>query len=184
MLTIYVNPNEMYNDSKNEFLYFDGGILQLEHSLEAVRKWEARWHIPFLETDEKTYKQIRDYIRCMTLNPVKDPNIYMFLTRKNIDDVVTYIKNPMTATWFSNTNNYKGGKQSAREKITAELIYYWMISLNIPHEYERWHLNQLMTLIKVITEKNKKQEKRSPQEIARERQRLNEERKKQYNTRG
>lgn len=185
MLTIYVEPTELYNETKNEFLNFNGGYLNLEHSLVSVQKWEAKWHIPFLDEVDRPYKQIKDYIRCMAVPPLpKDPTIYNFLSKKNVDDIVKYIREPMTATWFSTRNGLKGGQTSSREKITAEVIYYWMISLNIPAEYKHWHLNQLMTLIRVFTEKNKQPTKQSAQELAIERDRINEERKAKYKTTG
>jgi len=93
-----------------------------------------------------------------------------------VDD---YINARMTATWFSDT---KGSP--SRETITAELVYYWMFSLNIPLATEHWHLNKLFTLIRVFNEKNAPQKKMSPREIAARNSQLNEERRARLNTRG
>lgn len=183
MLTVNVKKGEMFNEFTNEFSYFEGGTLQLEHSLVSIRKWEAKWHISFLETEKLTIPQIKDYIRCMTLNKPKDSKIYDFISSEDIKDVIKYIKDPHTATWFAKGIS-NGTLKSRREKITAELIYYWMISLNIPTEFEKWHLNQLMTLIRVVSAKSKSPKKRNPKEAAMEIERLNEERKAKWNTRG
>lgn len=185
MLTVNVEPNELYIEKTNEFWSFDGGVLQLEHSLISIRKWESKWHIPFLEEEDKTPEQIKDYIRCMTINNVKNPDIYEFLTQKNINDIIEYIKDSMTATFFSN----KGGlpnqnkNNSNPEKITAEVVYCWMIMLNIPIEFERWHINQLITLIRVVNIKANPS-KMSHKDAAMQRQMLNAQRRAKYKTRG
>lgn len=181
MLEIYVPPNELYFEDRNEFVTCKGGKLQLEHSLISVRKWEAQWHKPYLNT-EKSPEEILSYIRCMTLNREVDPNIYLFLTKELMEQIAEYIGNPMTATWFNNSN--VGAAKSSNEVITAEIIYYWMISLNIPTEYERWHLNQLTTLIKVVSVKNGPQEKKDPKEAAIERMKLNAKRRAKLGSKG
>lgn len=180
MLHILVPAVEMFDEQKNEFVQFKGQNLTLEHSLVSLSKWEARWHKPFLAQDEKTYEETVDYIRCMTLTQNVSPEVYLHLTNKNIDDVNAYIEAPMTATWFS--ENEKGKISS--EQTTAELIYYWMIALNIPFECQKWHLNRLLTLIRVCSEKNKKPKKMSRRQEAIRRSALNAARKKKYNTRG
>lgn len=188
MLTIEVKSREMFNETTNEFSYFEGGVLQMEHSLIAVRKWEAKWHVPFLDDTNKPFVQIKDYFRYMTINKPKDSKIYDFLTQQNVEEILAYIKDSHTATWFSK-EQMKGSPFGRREKITAELVYYWMIGLNIPIEFERWHLNQLMTLINLVSIKNKEstkkgRRKKDPKEAAAEIERLNEARKAKWNTRG
>lgn len=184
MYVIKVPKIEMYNELANEFQYFDGGELQLEHSLISVRKWEAKWHIPFLEEKQKTIEQIKDYIRCMTLNKVKDPWIYDLLSQQHLEGVLKYIEDPSTASWVREDNGLPGLQTSKREKVTAELIYFWMISLQIPTEFEKWHLNQLMMLIKVVNAKNKTPKKRSAKDLAAERARINAERRAKTKSKG
>ena len=180
MLQIIVPGAEAWDNKKQEFLYTKEQSLQLEHSLVSVSKWESKWCKPFLSNKDKSVEETLDYIRCMTLTQNVDPNIYNCLTKDNIDKVNRYIEYPMTATYFSEDPN---GRKS-REVITSELIYYWMVALNIPFECQKWHLNRLLTLIRVCNIKNKPPKKRSKREILSRNAALNEARRKQLNTKG
>lgn len=185
-ITIPKQDYEFYDEVNEEFLpevHIKETKLQLEHSLISLKKWEQIWHKPFLGKDEKTYEELSDYIRCMTLTHGVDPEIYHWIPQKNIEDVVKYIEDPMTATWFRN-ESLIGAQKNSREIITAEIIYYWMISLNIPVEFQKWHLNQLLTLIKVINIKNGKPKKVDKATAARERAALNRKRREQFNSKG
>lgn len=146
MLRIVVPAAEFWDEAKEEFIYKAEQALQLEHSLVSLSKWESKWCKPFLSKDEKTTAETIDYIRCMTLTQNVKPDVYERLSPENIQQVNQYIQAPMTATWFSDTS---GGKRNS-EQITSELIYYWMIALNIPFECQKWHLNRLLTLIRVL----------------------------------
>lgn len=183
MLEIIVPQNEMFLEEENRFIPFRGGKLLLEHSLISVRKWEAKHHKSYLNST-KTSEEILSYIECMTLNREVDPTIYLFLTTDMIQKISAYIEDPMTATTFTMNSNAVGAAKSPNEIITAEIIYYWMISLNIPMEYEKWHLNQLTTLIKVVSIKNSPPKKMNPQEAAMRRAELNRQRLAKYNSRG
>lgn len=116
----------------------------------------------------------------MTLTENVDPDVYMHLSGENIEQIEKYISAPMTATYFSKETNSKPN----REKVTSELIYYWMIALNIPVEFQTWHLNRLLTLIRVCNVKNQPPKKRSQKEIMSRNAALNAARKKRYNTKG
>ncbi len=170
----------MWDESKGEFVTSKEQKLVLEHSLVSLSKWESKWCKPFLSKQEKTTEETIDYIRCMTLTQNVDPEVYNFLTDDNIRDVNAYIEAPMTATWFSNSNT---GKQN-REQITAELVYYWMIALNIPFECQKWHLNRLLTLIRVCEVKNSPPKKMSRRELLNRNAALNAARRKQLNSKG
>ncbi len=159
----------------------DGAEIDLEHSLEAVSKWESKWHIPFHDDrKQKTLEQNIDYIRCMTITEGVNPDVYLYLTEQNIKDVVDYISDSATATWFSDT----GRKTGKREIITAEIIYYWMASYNIPESYQRWHLNKLMALLRVAAEKNNPDKNKNKALSASQRRALNAARRKQFKTKG
>lgn len=143
MLTIKIPDSEYFDESTQKFIPVKGCTLNLEHSLISISKWESKWCKPFLTKDPMTQEQYRDYIVCMSLTPI-DPIVLLALTPENIETINTYIDAPMTATTFSNTNT----KQS-KEVITSEILYYRMIIHNIPIECQKWHLNRLLTLIRI-----------------------------------
>lgn len=161
MLRIIIPATEQWDESKNEFVYTKSQSLSLEHSLVSLSKWESKWCKPFLSKETKTAEETIDYIRCMTLTQNVDPDIYNYLTNENIIQVNRYIEAPMTATWFNNNNK---GKPNC-EQITSELIYYWMIAFNIPFECQKWHLNRLLTLIRVCNVKSQPSKKMSKKEL-------------------
>jgi hypothetical protein len=179
MLEIVIPSTELWNEEKQEFISVKGATLKLEHSLVSLSKWESKWCKAFLSKDDKTREETLDYIRCMTLTQNVDADIYNYITDDNINKIVTYINAPMTATTFREEN--KGG---SREIITAELIYYWMIALNIPFECQKWHLNRLLTLIRVCNIKNQPPKKMSKREIMSRNASLNAARRKQLNSNG
>lgn len=181
MLEIVVPPAELYNEEKEIFIESSkkDQILRLEHSLVSLSKWESKWCKPFLSDERKTEEETIDYIRCMTITQNVDPITYKCLTADNVRKINEYIDSPMTATTFMNTH-----KSVNREIITSELIYYWMIALNIPFECQKWHLNRLLTLINVCNIKNSPEQKMSTREIYERNRILNEARKKQLRTKG
>ena len=148
-LTIPDAPEtEYWDQNRNEFVTrpaIRGGTIQLEHSLMAVSKWEAKWHKSFISTRDKTPAEFIDYIRCMTLSKDARPELFDILTAENLKAIDAYIHDPMTAT----TIKRKPGKGPSRKIVTAEQIYSWMIDCEIPFACEKWHLNRLMTFIEV-----------------------------------
>lgn len=181
MLTITIPPRELWDEGKSEFIDFKGVTIQMEHSLISLSEWEAKWKKPFLEkSEERTTEELLDYFRCMTITKNVDPIAYRILTQDNVNRIVAYINDPMTATWFSED---KGGKRN-HEIITSELIYYWMIAQNIPFECRKWHLNRLLTLIRVCNIKSAPPKKMGRQEQMQRQRELNAARKKKLHTTG
>ena len=180
MLQITIPAIELWDEGKQEFVYGNEQVLQLEHSLVSLSKWESKWEKPFLSKEGKTTEETIDYIKCMTITPNVDAEVYNRLTDSIISQVDNYIDAPMTATWFSENKN----SASTTEQITSELIYYWMIALNIPFECQEWHLNRLITLIRVCNIKNQPPKKMSRRSILSRNAALNEARRKKYNTKG
>lgn len=181
MLTLRIPiSQEGWDEEKQEFVEPRYQTLQLEHSLVSLSKWESKWQKPFYSKKEMTDEEALDYIKCMTLSKNVDPDVYKHITRENVKEVMDYIENPMTATTFG--KNDKG--QVNKEVITSELIYYWMIASNIPLECQKWHLNRLITLIRVCSIKNTPPKKRSKREIMSRNAALNAARRQQMNTSG
>lgn len=160
-LTITVPEFEGFDNKKQEFITTKETVLRLEHSLVSISKWESKWHISFLHEQQEghlTKEHLMDYIRCMTLTQNVDPNVYLGITKNNFKAIVDYITDPMTATTFAKVE----GQGPSFKIITSEVIYGWMVGLQIPFECEKWHVNRLLTLIRVCNENNKPDKKMKP----------------------
>lgn len=180
MLFITVPSTEWFNDLTSEFITVRGETLMLEHSLVSMSKWEETTEKPFLGFEDKTEEEIIAYIRCMTISPINNPEIFSHLTIENFQEINAYIDRKMTATWFSENPGARGNG----EIVTAEIVYYWMIALQVPMEMQYWHFNKLLTQIKVINLKNSPKTKVSAQEAAANRSSLNAQRLAAGKTRG
>jgi hypothetical protein len=180
MLTIIVPGTEMFDETTQEFVSKGDITLELEHSLVSLSKWESIYEKPFLGKNEKTTEEIFNYIKVMTLTPNVPPETYQNLSESNIKEINNYIDAKMTATWF----NDPPGAPASRDVITSELVYYWMITFQIPFECQYWHLNRLFTLIRVCNVKQAKPRKMSRAEIAARNRELNAQRKQQLGTTG
>lgn len=175
MLKITIPSGELYDEKENEFISTKETSIVLEHSLISISKWEANWGKAFLNT-KMTHEESIDYIRCMTLTQNVDPNVFKVIPPHLIDEISAYSNSKQTATWFGENKNQRG----SRKVITSEVIYYWMIACGIPFECQKWHLNRLLTLIRVCQEENKPSKKMTAQE----RQALNMARRNKFNTKG
>ncbi len=181
MLTITIPKIEIWDEEKEIFINIaDKTNIVLEHSLVSIAKWESKWHKPFISKEPKSREEIVDYIRCMTITQNVDPNVYYAITDEIIIKINKYIDDSMTATWF---NDEKVTKRNSKQ-ITAEIIYYWMITLNIPFECQKWHLNRLLTLIKVCNLENKPPKKQTKNSLMKRNAALNAARRKQLNSKG
>lgn len=180
LIDIPLEP-EQYDESKNIFIAPKKvKTLRLEHSLVSLSKWESKWHKPFLSKQEKTFEETIDYIKCMTLTQNVSPEVYNHLTDENVTQINKYIEDSMTATTFLED---KSGKNN-RKIVTSELIYYWMITLNIPPEYQKWHLNRLLTLIRVCNIENAPPKKTSKRELTSRYAAMNKARREQLKSKG
>lgn len=181
MLWITVPPAEIWDEEKQEFIHVTKEqTLQLEHSLVSLSKWESKWCKAFSSKEPKTHEEMIDYIKCMTLTQNVKPEVYACLSNENIAEINRYIEAPMTATYIHSDS----ASPPNREKVTAELIYYWMIAFNIPFECQKWHLNRLMTLIRVCEVKNRSPKRMSKRQIMSRNAALNAQRRKRLNTKG
>lgn len=180
MLRITIPAIEEWDEVNEQFVHAKEQTLCLEHSLVSLSKWESKWNKAFLSNKPKTEEETLDYIKCMTITQNVPPDTYNRLTRENLEEINRYIEAPMTATVV----NEDGTTKKGRETVTAELIYYWMIALQIPWECQKWHLNRLITLVRVCNVKNTPPKKRSARDIMSRNAKLNAARRKQLNSRG
>lgn len=185
MLTLHINKKEIFNEKTQEFEYITPCSICLEHSLVSISKWEAKWHKSFLNTENKTNEELIDYVKCMTTSQHIDSKIYSTLSIDDIKKINLYIGNPMSATTF-NDKRPEGAAPKKKDIITSELIYYWLVAYQIPFECQKWHLNRLLTLIKICSIKNTtgKEDKMSKRSILSSNKALNAARRQSYNTKG
>lgn len=174
-----IPEQELWDPKLKEFFYIKEQTIVIEHSLVSLSKWEQKWHVPFLSTKDKTREQTIDYIRMMTITQHVDPMAYYALTNDHFKDISEYINDPMTATTFR-----KSDKAPSREIVTSELIYYWMIEFGIPVEFQKWHLNRLMTLIRVCSIKQTPAKKMGKKDIYSQNAELNAARRKARHSKG
>jgi len=179
MLEISVRTQELFDEETETFSTVDVR-LQLEHSLVSVSKWESRFCKPFLGNEAKTTEEVVAYMQDMIITPDISPEVVNMLNSDNLKAINEYINSKCTATYINDTKPAK----YRREIITSELLYYWMIALQIPFECQYWHLNRLLTLIQVCNIKNQPPSKVSRGEQARRFRELNEQRRSHLGTSG
>lgn len=183
MLQITVPETRFFNEQTSEFFTVPEKTIQLEHSLVSISKWESKWKKPFLDSQEKTKEETLDYVRCMTLTQNVDTEVYYRLSKENMEEISAYINDPMSATWFTE-DKQSGRGPHKKEIITSELIYYWMVALTIPFECQKWHLNRLLTLVRICNIKNQPEKKMSKRATMSKNKALNEMRKAKLGTTG
>lgn len=187
MLTIDVASGEFYDHRTETFETIPAQRLRLEHSLLSISEWESKWHKSFLNSDKSAVEML-DYIRCMTVSPKEvNPLVYQNLTEADIRKITEYIENPMTATTITERQTHgrsSGGRRSSGQTITSELIYSWMIDRGVPMPCEKWHLNRLLTLIRVCDANNTSNPKMAKRDILSQYSAINAARRAKHHTRG
>ena len=178
-LHVYVNGTELYDSQRHMFIQTKPHKLVLEHSLISLSKWESKHHKMWLETKNKTGQELLDYIRCMTINGDVPEEAYYALSAQNINDILTYMEDPMTAS-----SVYNPPRNSRSEPVSSELIYYWMIQYGIPFECEKWHINRLLMLINICSRKSSTMSKADRKAMDERRAALNAQRKAKLHTKG
>lgn len=173
MLTLQIDGVELF-DNKNEVYVKTSPItVKLEHSLISLSRWEALWEIPFIsngQEDDKTIDQLKSYIECMIIGSIPD-NAIELVWHHHGKDIEEYIAAPYSALKIYRPET----KTKSKEPVTAEVIYYWMVKFNIPTEFNKWHLNRLLTLIDYFNAKENPQ-KMTQKEIFERNRHLNEKR--------
>jgi hypothetical protein len=182
MLRLIIEGDESFNEEEGTFETFNEVVVNLEHSLISLSKWESEYQKPFLSSETKTSEEIFGYLKVMIMTPDVDPEVLYRASQENITKIQEYIDSTQSATTFGMMPERRG----PGEVITSELIYYWMVAFNIPFECEHWHLNRLFSLIRIcnIKNSNSNQRKMSRSELARRNQELNARRRAELNTTG
>lgn len=179
-LTINVPQREFFNNKTQEFIYLDPEVLVLEHSLISISKWEAKWHIPYFKEKNKTREQTYSYIQCMCIKGNSSMDVIKTLTDDNLVAITEYINDPMTATTIKDSDDKKNNDNF----MTSEVIYALMVNYRIPVEFEKWHINRLIMLIRVLNEQNKEPKKKTEQELINDYKQINERNKRLLHTKG
>ena len=181
MLTLRLPEVEGYDDVLGEFFLLPQMVLQLEHSLYSISKWEQKFEKPFLSSEHKTGQEMYYYFCCMRVDcSDEDYGWVRRLTSEDVENINKYISAKMTAT----TIREIPGQKRNSAVLTNEVIYSRMAILGIPFECQYWHLNRLLTLIRVCQEMVSPQKKIPKQELIRQNQDLNRRRLAQFNTTG
>lgn len=184
MLQLAIKETELFDEKAQKFIKVRAQLLQLEHSLISISKWESKWHRPFLDT-KMTPEQTIDYIRFMTITQNVDPMVYQNITQEDVKKVIEYINDPMTATTISDKNTTGKTSRGRKQILTNELVYYYMTAYNIPFDpCQKWHFNRLLTLIRVCDEKNQAPKNMSKRQTAMQNRSLNAARRARMHTRG
>lgn len=181
MLILDIPSCEMFDEENDRFIEVKAQSIKLEHSLLSVSKWESKWCKPFLDKKPKTKEETLDYIKCMIITPMKDYDVVSSFGPEQFNKISDYIDSPMTATtvkFFNEKKNPTG------ELVTSELIYYWMVAHGIPFECEKWHINRLLTLIKVCNAKNQPEKKMGKINAAKMQSSLNAQRRAMMHSKG
>lgn len=157
VLDLFVPGKEFWNSELQEFIYTKDITLHLKHSLVSLTRWEQHYKRRFLDDGPKNEEEYRFYIQCMTLNKDVDPLVYTVLQKDDMKKVTNYLHDSMTATTLPKQND----KHTNAEKLSSELIYYYMSQLNIPFDCDKWFLNNLLTVISIASIKNAPPDKKS-----------------------
>lgn len=181
MLTITILGDELWDEDAERFYYTDSVVLQFEHSLVSLSKWESEFHKLFLVKDKKTEEEMFGYIRAMLLTPDVSLEVLNRLTAEQVKQIDDYVNDPMTGTTISQLPQ---NQSRTSERISSELIYFWMSQCKIDIACENWHLNRLFTLIKIHHAKQQKPQKMSGQAQRQKMAELNAQRRAQMGSKG
>ena len=162
---IYIPAQDLWDESRGEFISIKEHKLTLEHSLVSLTKYESNWHTPFLSPEEKTQEQVMDYIRCMVMEDDYDDNFIYALTPQDLKKIETYIATDQTASTIPEEKNSTEPKSN--ELMTSELIYYYLGQIQcLTPTIENWHLSRTLTLIRIASWKQPEKELNKKEALA------------------
>lgn len=160
MLTIVVPETELFDNTTQKFVTAPTITLSLEHSLIAISKWESKYKVPFFKNLEylsqhRHFDKFLYYINCMSTKGEIQKSVLERLTIDNIKEITEYISDTHSAS-ISNS----GGGGNSRTPITSERIYALMACYQVPPEYAKWHINNLLIVINMCSEMHEDPKKR------------------------
>lgn len=179
-----IKAGELWDELNEEFISIPADkTIVIEHSLLSISKWESKWHKIYLDDKLKmSHEETLDYIRCMTLTQNVDPNYYRLVDNSTLSEIQEYMNNPYSATFFNEIPNGHSTKRS--EKISSEVLYYYMFKLGIPKDCEKWHINRLQNLIRIFSIKDAPDQKMNKRQTSDYYRKLNAQRRAQFKTKG
>lgn len=180
MLIVSIPELEGFDEETQSFVSLPGGELHLEHNLISLSKWESITHKHLIGNDDITNEEMLLYIECMITDEEYNSELLKRLPASEVERISNYMADTKTATTVSGS----GGGSGSGEYTSSELIYYWMIACQIPFECEKWHINRLLTLIRVCNEKNQPDKKMSQSEIMNRNRELNRARRAKLGSKG
>ena len=185
MLELTLPEVEGYDENTRTFVAAAPAVtLRLEHNLVAVSKWESKFKKPFFSKELKTEEESNYYIWCMDQNPEHALSLYFRLTDQDRATIQEYIADSHTATVI---NDRRESKNHHTSFTSSETIYAAMTARGIDWSAQYWHINRLLTLIRLIDIENSKGDKNnkmSAKDNRAERARILAENRKRFHTRG
>lgn len=152
MLKLFIPKMSMFDENTQRFIDRKDTELRLEHSLLAISKWESKYEKPFLNEEQRTPEEFLYYILCMDTTGRLTMEDVRSLTTDEQLEIKRYIETQHTATTFSGKD--PNAARGHKETITSELVYYWMVAMQIPFDAEKWNIDRLLTLIRICSIKN------------------------------
>lgn len=155
--------------------------VHLEHSLVSLSKWESATEKAFFKREGLTAEETISYIRTMAIDDDLPEDWVERLSEAQFQKINEFLNSRQSATWFREDET----QNRSHEVVTSEVIYHWMIQFQIPFEpCQHWHLNRLMSQIKVEGIKSTKPKKMSATARAHEFAKLNAQRRQALGTTG
>ena len=207
MLALTVKAFSVFDEKTEKFISVDKPTkLLLENSLYAISEWEKKYKKPWFpdnraskyaqKQSEKTPEEVLYFIRCMIRYIDREPvldiseideKILYGLSEDDLQKVTEYLQDSQTAlTSIPETKPDKKHKTDPI-RLTSERMYAWLAETQVPFEAEFWNISRLMNLIQIVNYDNTpddRKKRQKPFEVAKDYDKINQERLKKLGTKG